>query len=65
MGPLGNFHAILTFKTEEELKTVRKIVHRMVEHALALDGTCRLSTSEAASWEHTHPNHVQVPANMV
>lgn len=49
MGPLGNFHAILTFKTEEELKTVRRIVHRMVEHALALDGNCRLSTSEVAS----------------
>lgn len=36
----GNFHALLTFKTEDELKVVREVVHRMVEHALALDGTC-------------------------
>ncbi|KAH9954938.1 FAD-linked oxidase-like protein [Russula dissimulans] len=36
----GNFHTILTFKTDEELNTVRGLVHRMVERALALDGTC-------------------------
>jgi len=36
----GNFHAILTFKTDEELNIVRGLVHRMVERALALDGTC-------------------------
>jgi len=30
----------MTFKTDEELKVVRGLVHRMVEHALALDGTC-------------------------
>ena len=37
----GNFHALLLFKTEEELNTVRGLVHRMVERALALDGTCK------------------------
>ena len=29
------------FKTDEELDTVRSLVHRMVERALALDGTCK------------------------
>jgi len=36
----GNFHALLAFKTDEELKVVRELVHRIVERALALDGTC-------------------------
>ncbi|KAI9456006.1 lactate dehydrogenase D, isoform CRA_d [Russula earlei] len=36
----GNFHTILTFKTDAELNTVRGLVHRMVERSLALDGTC-------------------------
>lgn len=37
----GNFHTLLLFKTDEELNTVRGLVHRMVERALALDGTCK------------------------
>jgi len=37
----GNFHSLLLFKTDEELNTVRGLVHRMVERALALDGTCK------------------------
>ena len=37
----GNFHTLLLFKTDEELDTVRGLVHRMVERALALDGTCK------------------------
>ncbi|KAK7681771.1 hypothetical protein QCA50_015118 [Cerrena zonata] len=36
----GNFHALLLFKTEEELKVIQELVHRMVERAIALDGTC-------------------------
>ena len=36
----GNFHTLLLFKNDEELKSVRDAVHRMVERALALDGTC-------------------------
>ena len=36
----GNFHSLLLFKTDEELKVVRGLVHRMVERAIALDGTC-------------------------
>jgi hypothetical protein len=37
----GNFHTLLMFRTDEELNTVRDLVHRMVERALALDGTCK------------------------
>lgn len=36
----GNFHALLLFKTDEELVTARELVHRMVKRAIALDGTC-------------------------
>jgi len=43
----GNFHTILTFKTDEELNTVRGLVHRMVERALALDGTCKVAPSSS------------------
>jgi len=32
---------LLAFKTDEELEIVRGLVHRMVERALALDGTCK------------------------
>jgi hypothetical protein len=41
----GNFHSLLLFKTDEELETVRGLVHRMVERALALDGTCKYPSS--------------------
>lgn len=36
----GNFHTLLLFRNDEELASVRNAVHRMVERALALDGTC-------------------------
>ncbi|KAI0260644.1 FAD-binding domain-containing protein [Gloeopeniophorella convolvens] len=36
----GNFHSLLTFRNEEELNIVRDLVHRMVERAIRLDGTC-------------------------
>ncbi|KAJ1307473.1 hypothetical protein OPQ81_001572 [Rhizoctonia solani] len=36
----GNFHTLLLFETEEELERVKGVVHRMVERAIALDGTC-------------------------
>ncbi|EKM52199.1 uncharacterized protein PHACADRAFT_101477 [Phanerochaete carnosa HHB-10118-sp] len=36
----GNFHALLLFKSEEELAIARGLVHRMVERAIRLDGTC-------------------------
>jgi len=36
----GNFHAQLMFKTDEEKEIVRQAVHRMVNRAIALDGTC-------------------------
>lgn len=37
---IGNFHALLLFKTDEELGIARGLVHRMVERAIALEGTC-------------------------
>lgn len=40
-GCSGNFHALLLFKTDEELVTARELVHRMVKRAIALDGTCQ------------------------
>ncbi|KDQ13157.1 hypothetical protein BOTBODRAFT_111787 [Botryobasidium botryosum FD-172 SS1] len=36
----GNFHSLILFKTDEELEAVRGAVHRMVERAIRLDGTC-------------------------
>ncbi|KAH8096793.1 hypothetical protein BXZ70DRAFT_1072326 [Cristinia sonorae] len=36
----GNFHALLLFKTDEELAIIRDLVHRMVERAIDMDGTC-------------------------
>lgn len=39
-GNPGNFHTLLLFKTDAELKVVRDLVHRMVHRAIALDGTC-------------------------
>lgn len=36
----GNFHALLLFRDESELGAIRDAVHRMVERAIALDGTC-------------------------
>ena len=52
----------MTFKTDEELKVVRELVHRMVERALALDGTCKSlgRRSESALTEM-----VKVPVSMV
>lgn len=36
----GNFHALILFQDDSELPKVRDAVHRMVERALQLDGTC-------------------------
>ncbi|EPS98544.1 hypothetical protein FOMPIDRAFT_129619 [Fomitopsis schrenkii] len=36
----GNFHALLLFSNDEEHERCKHIVHRMVERAIALDGTC-------------------------
>ncbi|KZT56499.1 hypothetical protein CALCODRAFT_497263 [Calocera cornea HHB12733] len=36
----GNFHTSLLFKNEEELEKCKEAVHRMVERAIELDGTC-------------------------
>jgi len=37
---LGNFHALMLFKDDEEFQKVSGAVHRLVLRALALDGTC-------------------------
>ncbi|KAF8475408.1 FAD-linked oxidase-like protein [Gautieria morchelliformis] len=36
----GNFHALLMFRSDEELPAIRDAVHRIVIRATALDGTC-------------------------
>ncbi|GAA5936530.1 uncharacterized protein JCM15063_001912 [Sporobolomyces koalae] len=36
----GNFHALLLFSNDDELRKVEGLVHRMVERAQAMDGTC-------------------------
>ncbi|KAI0647653.1 FAD-linked oxidase-like protein [Trametes meyenii] len=36
----GNFHALLLFRTEEELAAAHEVVDRMVKRAIDLDGTC-------------------------
>lgn len=36
----GNFHALIIFNSDEELKRVSAAVHRLVHRAVALDGTC-------------------------
>ncbi|KAJ6594470.1 FAD-binding domain-containing protein [Mycena capillaripes] len=36
----GNFHALLLYKTEEELDVAKIVADRLVRRALALDGTC-------------------------
>jgi len=36
----GNFHALLLFRNDEELAIVREAVHRMVERAIKMEGTC-------------------------
>lgn len=36
----GNFHALLLFSNDDELRKVEGLVHRMVERAQGMDGTC-------------------------
>ena len=36
----GNFHALLLFKDDADLETAHALVSRMVNRAIALDGTC-------------------------
>lgn len=36
----GNFHALIIFKSDEELHRVSEAVHRLVHRAIAMDGTC-------------------------
>jgi len=43
--PLGNFHALMLFTNDEELRTVTEAVHRLVHRAIALEGTCEQARS--------------------
>ncbi|KAJ3561702.1 hypothetical protein NP233_g10031 [Leucocoprinus birnbaumii] len=36
----GNFHALMLFQNDDELKRVEDAVHRLVHRAINLDGTC-------------------------
>jgi D-lactate dehydrogenase (cytochrome) len=36
----GNFHAILLFSNDEELEKIKGLVHRIVERAQEMEGTC-------------------------
>ncbi|KAF9228758.1 hypothetical protein BS17DRAFT_209552 [Gyrodon lividus] len=36
----GNFHALILFRDEKELKSVSEAVHRLIHRAIAMDGTC-------------------------
>ncbi|KAF9224911.1 FAD-binding domain-containing protein [Gyrodon lividus] len=36
----GNFHALLLFRNDAELAIAREAVHRMVERAIKMEGTC-------------------------
>ncbi|KAF8078075.1 FAD-linked oxidase-like protein [Lyophyllum atratum] len=36
----GNFHALILFRDDKELSAVGDAVHRLVQRAIALDGTC-------------------------
>jgi D-lactate dehydrogenase (cytochrome) len=38
----GNFHALLMFRSDEELPVIRDAVHRIVIRAIGLDGTCEI-----------------------
>jgi D-lactate dehydrogenase (cytochrome) len=45
----GNFHALLLFKDTTEFEVVKAAVHRMVERAQALEGTCKSNVIESQS----------------
>lgn len=36
----GNFHALMLFRNDEEKQKVDELVHRMVDRAQRLEGTC-------------------------
>ncbi|KAF8836757.1 FAD-binding domain-containing protein [Paxillus ammoniavirescens] len=36
----GNFHALILFRDEKELKSVSEAVHRLIHRAIEMDGTC-------------------------
>lgn len=54
----GNFHCLLLFSNEEEQAVVRDAVHKMVDRAIALDGTCEalLSYPPVASGKTQYQN---------
>lgn len=45
----GNFHALILFKDDEELKRVGEAVHRLIDRAIAMDGTCLCNFRQTGS----------------
>lgn len=45
----GNFHALLLFKTDEELERAHKAAARIVHRAISMDGTCTSSIHFSSS----------------
>lgn len=46
----GNFHSQILFKTDAELVVAKEAVKRMVQRAIALDGTCTVSPMKSFSY---------------
>ena len=57
----GNFHALLLFRTAEELVKVERLVHNMVERAQRMDGTA--TGEHGASTLSFSPTAPRVGAN--
>ena len=36
----GNFHGLILFRNDRELQSVSEAVHRLIQRAIAMDGTC-------------------------
>ena len=41
----GNFHGLILFRNDRELQSVSEAVHRLIQRAIAMDGTCMSSES--------------------
>jgi D-lactate dehydrogenase (cytochrome) len=63
--PLGNFHALMLFTNDEELRTVTEAVHRLVHRAIALEGTCEQARRPFPQMMLNLCNQPQVLGSMV
>lgn len=61
---IGNFHAQMLFEGPEDFEKAHEVSERMVQRALALDGTCTYNFQSCVT--RVPVLHVrQAPANMV